>query len=660
MTDKTQVTSLLNQDEYVIGAIMKLYSFQTMDERAAHSTNYQNGMGFNSVDAGIMTSFAKQYQMKGWLSEKQISYARPKLLKYKRQLEAGGIDPLPNGAKNQKDIIKSAKRDGEQCIKVVFPYDRDVVSKVKSLTAEGKRWYADEKCWRVSLCPENYNKLKEWGFVLDNQLETWHKETFPNGSQIQIDFDQLGLSELYPFQQEGVKFLATKKGRAVLGDEMGLGKTVQAIGWLVYNKNSLDKPALVVVPAAVKYNWKKEIEKWMHVTPFVISGNCDENMNTSELQSYLHDKCSSGIFIINYDILKSWKRVFLQMKIDTVILDECHYIKNDKALRTKATKEVGLSAPHVIALSGTPIINRPVEFYSTISLVNSRLFPSRWKYLQRYCGAKHNGWGWDFTGASNTDELYTIISQSIMLRRKKIDVLKDLPIKQRSVIPLEITNRKEYEFAEDEFLTWLAEKGGDVESAKQAETLVRIEKLKQLAFNGKANQVKEWIENYLDSTGEKLVVFCTHKKVIDYLEKQFKNISVKIDGSTSSVKRAEIVERFQTSKNVTLFLGNIKAAGVGITLTAASSVAFVELGWTPGEHDQAEDRIHRIGQEAESINAYYLIAEDTIENYISQLIDKKRKVLDQVLDGKFTIDEHSMLSELLTMYRTRGEKSETH
>lgn len=183
--------------------------------------------------------------------------------------------------------------------------------------------------------------------------------------------------------------------------------------------------------------------------------------------------------------------------------------------------------------------------------------------------------------------------------------------------------------------------------------MVRIEALKQLAVQGKIKQAVQWIRDFLDNNGNKLVVFGVHKTVVDALMKEFKEEAVKVDGSVSATKRDEAVVAFQEDPNVKLFVGNIQAAGTGLTLTAASAVAFLELPWTPGESAQAEDRCHRIGQK-DTVNVYYLLADNTIEMEIAQLLDEKKAVLNAVLDGK-EVEETQLLTELIKKYKERRE-----
>jgi SWI/SNF-related matrix-associated actin-dependent regulator 1 of chromatin subfamily A len=236
-----------------------------------------------------------------------------------------------------------------------------------------------------------------------------------------------------------------------------------------------------------------------------------------------------------------------------------------------------------------------------------------------------------------------------MIRRLKKDVLQDLPDKQYSFTPIEIDNEKEYENAERDFIAFVRATKGDKAAtrASNAQALAEIEGLKQLAVKGKLKVVKTWIQDFLDDDG-KLVVFAHHKFVIDSLMETFKEVAVKLDGSVSQTDRQKAIDDFQNVPSIRLFIGNIKAAGVGCTLTAASNVAFVELPWTPGDLSQAEDRCHRIGQK-DSVNIHYLLSVGTIEEKIAHMLDTKRKVLASVHDGEEAVIE-SMLSELMNDY----------
>ena len=221
-----------------------------------------------------------------------------------------------------------------------------------------------------------------------------------------------------------------------------------------------------------------------------------------------------------------------------------------------------------------------------------------------------------------------------MIRRLKKDVLNDLPNKTRDVVPLDIEKPAEYRKANKDFINWLKEKSvSKALKAAKAEKMVQMGYLKRLAAQLKMKQAIAWVDNFLESSDNKLVIFATHKSVIKKIHERYKDISVVVDGSVSGKKRKWAVNLFQENKKIRLFIGNIKAAGTGLTLTAASDLAFLELDWVPGTHTQAEDRIHRIGQ-TEHSNIYYLIAKGTIEEKLCGVIQEKQKVISNVLDGK--------------------------
>jgi len=537
-------------------------------------------------------------------------------------------------------LLKTAKLIKENTIKITFPFNTIDLGKVKSL--EGRLYHPDSKSWSCPVSLENIEMLQSFEFLLDEELKKIHSK-----KQLIVPIDSLkemkipGLKgQLLPYQNKGVSFINQKEGRVLLADEMGLGKTIQVLAWLQLHPEL--RPVIIVVPASLKLNWQREINKWMsdNYRTEILSGSTPHTLNTNLVD----------IFIINYDVLPFWIGRFERIQSKVLVTDECHYFKNNNAKRTKAVLKLGKLIPHVLALSGTPITNRPVEIFNAVNLIDSTLFPSRWGFLHKYCGAKHNGFGWDFNGATNTKELHERLINSIMIRRKKKDVLKELPDKTRSFIPIELNNDKEYKNAEKDFIQWIRENKGKIAAnkASNAMALTEIETLKQLAVKGKMKQVINWINDFLES-GEKLVIFAVHHFVIDMLMKEFKEIAVKVDGSVTGINRQKAVDKFQTNRNTKLFIGNIKAAGVGITLTATSKVVILELPWTPGELEQAIDRVHRIGQENKVI-AYFLLALDTIEEKIAALLDKKRKILDSVLDGVDS-EQESLLTELINEYK---------
>lgn len=613
----------------------------------------QDGIGFNSVDASIGKSLSMQ---ETW-TEKQANMARRILRKYKAQLREGGFDidfskeisniQTSHNIRKPKGF-KEAKCVGDK-ISIKFSFDWDVLNVVKSIP--GRKFQPTEKYWEAPLSKEAIEILLENGFELDKELEDFYnKKTQPINTSIEIPKMK---KNLFPYQEQGLSFIEAKNGRAIIGDEMGLGKTIQAISYLALHPEK--RPAVILCPAHLKLNWAKEINETL-----IEKQNIQILYGTDKTQPITGD-----IIIVNYDIFANsyekgagnrkkelvgtgWVDYIIQKEPKVLIIDEAHFCKSNKANRTLSTRKICKKVPHVIALTGTPIVNRPIEGFNICKMVDRTIFPDFWQFARKYCNATHNGFGWDFSGSSNTEELHKEL-QSVMIRRKKKEVLPELPDKLYSYIPMELENRKEYAQAESDFIRYLRQNKGkeQAEKAEQAEHLVRIEYLKQLCIDGKMKQVINWVEDFIENSNGsgKLILFGVHKKVIHELFSHFKEIAVKVDGGMTAKERDISVEQFQNNKDIKLFIGNIQAAGTGLTLTAASSVAFIELPWTPGELVQAEDRSHRIGQK-NAVNIYYLLANDTIENDIARLLDEKRKVLDAVLDGQ-VVSQTPLITELL-------------
>lgn len=509
------------------------------------------------------------------------------------------------------NYLGKAKLEGNSII-IEIPFDKKLISFVKSL--DMSRWIPERKVWKTGYCIQNVIKLKEsLLFSLDPELLKPLQNNTPTIPEI---------PNLYSFQKEGVQFIESRQGRALIADEMGLGKTVQALGWLKIHPEL--RPVLVICPASLKLNWKRETEKWLQEKEITLIG--DKGWE------------KAYVTISNYDILFKYYNTLSSIRYKVLIIDECHYIKNLKAKRTKITKLLSKKIPHIIALSGTPITNRPIEFYNTIHILNPYIVPSYWNYAQRYCDLKHNGYGWDMSGSSNTDELHKILSSTIMLRRKKEDVLKELPKKNRIFLPIPC-NLKEYKETEKKILQSLSI---DLDYIKKSQ---HIEHLKQAAVISKLSYVKEWIKDFLE-VERKIVLFCQHHFVIDYLMKEYGLIAVNLDGRSTQKEKQKAIDKFQNDPDTRIFIGNVNAAGVGITLTASNNIAFVELPLTPGLLLQAEDRCHRIGQD-KIVNIYYLIAEDTVEERIASIINKKQKVLNEIIDG---LKDSQILIELLKTY----------
>lgn len=526
----------------------------------------------------------------------------------------------------------------KEAYRITFKYDPKIVEKIRAIP--GRHWHNDIKEWSTPANSISMKALQDAGFDPPNFKE----------EKVKKPLNLQGFKrQLYPFQRDGVQFVENNDGKALIADEMGLGKTTQALAYIHMHPEL--SPAVIICPASLKYNWEREAKICLKGNRKlqIVSGKKSEKIQKAD------------IVIINYDIVSDRLSDLLELNPKLLVLDECHFCKNRKAKRTVAiaggknkagNRVIGLSKTEkILALSGTPILNRPVELFPILRLLAPRRFPNFLAYAQRYCGAYRNGFGWDFKGATNTQELNQILCDTIMTRHLKADVLTDLPAKTRSVVPVKMQGKssKEYQKAFNNFTEYLRSAGN--EKGLNAEALVQFEILKQLAVKAKRDESITWIKDALD-INDKILIFATHHDEIDFLMSELKEFNpVKIDGRDNLDVRQASEKSFQTDAKCHVLIGNIKAAGVGLNLTAASVVVFYELGWTPGEHVQAEDRAHRIGQK-DAVMVYYLIAKNSIEEDIAGILDHKIKVLNSILDGKDT-EENSLLIELLNKFKEK-------
>lgn len=538
--------------------------------------------------------------------------------------------------------VKLASLQGDR-IRITFPFDRKTTSQVKGLFGSRFRDKDGQKYWTAPATNYTAEQLSEWGFTLSGRLR--QKIGLPvDPEPIEVP----GIKQpLFPYQARGVAFIELRNGCALVADEQGLGKTITSLAYLQLHPEF--RPAVIVTPASVKLNWRNEALNWI------------EDDNIEILYGQKPFQTTGSILIVNYDILHYWLAELMRREPSVIIADEAHLIKSKPKKKRdphtgKLTKEiksghrtaalqtlVRSQGKHrrFIALTGTPVVNRPIEYFNVLNLLAPKVFTSRWSFAERFCGLKHDGFGWNYSGDSHSVELHrTLTVGGPMIRRLKSEVLPDLPPKIRSFVPMEVSKKEmdDYRKARDQFKLWVQQTrgAGAAQRATNAEAITKIGVLKQLAARAKLNAACNWIRDQL-STGNKLVVFAIHREIVDRLMTGFGSVAVKIDGSVHPDLRSDVVRKFQTDPGTTLFVGNIKAAGVGITLTAASSEAFLELPWSPADLDQAEDRCHRIGQDY-PVNIHYLLAEGTIDSKIAHLLDAKRKVVRRVTDGKETED----------------------
>ena len=526
-----------------------------------------------------------------------------------------------------------------------FEYDADVVYAVKAIT--GRQWNSKAKTWSAPLTSgwealgvagaHDFEIAPEVEAAIDEDVyEQSHREDLSTAHDYDLVIDGLGTThpvtgaaiELRPFQKAGVAYALDAK-RCFIADEMGLGKTVQSLAAI---QGADAYPVLVVCPASLKMNWEREVRMWLPGKTVHIVDNKAGVKN-------------ADVVVINYDILAKQKDALKAVGFQSLVFDESHYVKTSGAQRTKALKEIAQAIPDsglVLALTGTPVLNRPIELVSQLEIMD-RIddFGGSWNFRKKYCAAKHNGYGWDFKGSSNADELNDLLRRTCYVRRQKMDVLTELPAKGRYTAEVEMSPQAmaAYRAAEADTMVWLS----DGERHESVDVLAQITTLKRLAGEGKIEAACEWVDSFLDSTDRKLVVFAHHISVVDTLAAKYGGL--RVAGKDSQEARQAAVDAFQNDPDARVIVLNMKAGGVGLTLTAASDVLFVEQGWTPAEHDQAEDRCHRIGQE-DTVSAWYLLAEGTIDDDIYALVAQKLLVVDAVTDGDDEAQD-SVLNDLV-------------
>ena len=495
------------------------------------------------------------------------------------------------------------------------------------------------------LLVEKEKSYHVWGkfFEKDKLSEFWVPKSAliktHNVKSVDIDYSKYSHRPPLNHQKVAIEKLAGSK-RFILADDMGLGKTTSTI---IAALETGAKKILIICPASLKINWQREIENYSDRPTFIAEG---KKFSTD------HD-----FVIVNYDILKNFhdpkdkeNSLLEKSNFDLVILDEAHMISNAQAQRTKIINSYVKNIDKVWLLTGTPMTSRPMNYYNLLSIIESPVAQNWMAYAIRYCQGYQFNAGkrkvWNVSGASNLEELRDRTSKQI-LRRLKEEVL-DLPDKIITPVYLRLKS-SEYENLMGEYYDWYDK--NPEESSSLTVQFSKLMKVRKVIANEKTKQTIEFAENILEQ-GKKVIIFTNFTDSLQTIYNHFGKQAVYLDGSCSNSVRQQAVDSFQNDEKIRVFVGNLKAAGVGLTLTSAEVVIMNDLSFVPAEHAQAEDRAYRYGQKS-NVLVYYPLFENTIEGAIYDILNKKKEIIRTVMGDQIPENVGDVAEEILNLINKR-------
>lgn len=573
----------------------------------------------------------------------------------------------------QKPIEKSRVFLKDGMIYMRFPYERVIIKAVKQIPAVS--WDSKAYSWRAP--QSSIGSVIDWAKAFDvdveqdvliiaNSVISTMKEFVDASRSTDADIEISKITGvLLPYQKAGVSYAARTR-RTFIADEMGLGKTIQAIATIEYVMDSY--PAVIVCPPSLVLNWAKEYGKWLPEKRVSIVSN----------RKTFPDKDSYDVVIVGYSNISTWQKQLSSH--NSYVFDESHYAKTPSSQRTKSAIKLAHSAPKnglILCLTGTPVTNRPNEYASQLDILGRlREFGGLWGFYRRYCGAFQDSFGqWNISGHSHLDELNERLRGSCYIRRTKDQVLSELPpvIHSKVVVDGNAAAMKEYKKAENDIILYIAERARELAKqqgkplwssavaamirAEANEHLVRLSVLRRLAAKAKMEIVEEWINARLEN-GKKVVVAAHHRDIVDEIARKYGNLRIQGGMAVEEVEEHKRLFQTQSVEEAPVIVLSIQAAKTGHTLTAAEECLFVELPWTPADIDQTYSRLHRIGQKG-SVTATYLLAVNTIDEDIYDLIERKRSVVNAAVDGgEFTNEDGA--TQLIMNLLKRGTEDEHH
>ena len=500
-----------------------------------------------------------------------------------------------------------------------------------------------KEMWVEKLLVEKDKSYHVWGKFFES--ETIRDLWLPKGAllkthrteDINVDYTKYSHRPPLEHQKIAIESLAGSK-RYILADDMGLGKTTSTI---IAALETDAKKILIICPATLKINWQREIENYSDRPVYICEGK-----NFSKEHDFV---------IVNYDIIKNFydlkdkqNSLITQSNFDLVIIDEAHYIQNAQAQRTKLINSFAKDINRVWLLTGTPMTSRPMNYFNLLNIIESPVAQNWMAYAIRYCQGYQFNAGkrkiWNVSGASNLEELRDRTSRQV-LRRLKEDVL-DLPDKIITPVYLRLKS-KEYETEVGEYYDWYENK--KEESKSLTIQFSRLMKVRQIIAEEKIKQTIELAENIIEQ-GKKVIIFTNFTDTLRKIHEHFGKQSVYLDGSCTKPQRQYAVDQFQENDKIKVFVGNLKAAGVGITLTAGEACIMNDLSFVPSDHSQAEDRAYRYGQKS-NVSVYYPIFENTIEGIIYDMLTNKKNIFETVMGDN--IEKGDIVEQMMNLINQR-------
>jgi SWI/SNF-related matrix-associated actin-dependent regulator 1 of chromatin subfamily A len=502
---------------------------------------------------------------------------------------------------------------------ILMPFDRELLDKFK-YEIDGRKWNSKEKQWEFPIVQlpavfkifDKYN-LRYKDDVENKLVELLGRRTDLDEirSQDDTEFQIEGMKITpYPYQKVGVQFVDRAGGRCLIADAPGLGKTMQAIAYAQLH----NLKTIIVCPLSVVLNWKKEVKKFTGKEATI----WDSKTRTGKPSNQFH--------IVHYDAVGKIVDSLRKQDFDLLVCDEATYLKNRNTIRAKSIlgsykerrKFPGIKTKYCIFLTGTPVMSRPIEAFSLLNFLDNQRFNNFYHFVDRYGG-------WKGEPPKNLKDLHER-TKDLIIRRKKEDVLTELPRKQRNELYVEMTkdeHKKYNELLKDMFGQWKLDGRPSVQ---------HMPKLQAFLIDKKLPRVIELIDEFLDNDRPILIFSCYIKPLKKLLEHYGDKAAI-LTGEMNKDKRQETIDKL-TSGKAKIGLFSLKAAGMGIDglQHVMDTVVFLDMDWVPANHEQAEDRTHRIGQTSQ-VQVYYMICEETIDEYMRDILREKQEVASLIVDG---------------------------